>query len=219
MKRIYAPTNGPCDWRRLLADPQKQWRDGHSAKCLAEAWENAAGLPAEVDRLIRKSQLPELQGFELLLGLPEHQVHIPGGGHASQTDLFVLARTSLGLTSMAVEGKVAETFGPTLGEWRADFTRGKQERLQHIQDALGLPAPGDSVRYQLLHRMAAAIYEAKRYGAVSAVMLVHSFSPNRVGFDSYAEFVALFGAQAGEGEFVRLGRPHGTSLLAGWAQG
>ena len=28
MKRIFVPTMGPSDWRRLLADPEKQWKPG-----------------------------------------------------------------------------------------------------------------------------------------------------------------------------------------------
>lgn len=35
MKRIYVPTEGPGDWRRLLAKPDLHWREGFSAKALA----------------------------------------------------------------------------------------------------------------------------------------------------------------------------------------
>ena len=54
---------------------------------------------------------------EMLIGLPEHKVALPGGARASQTDLWVLARTNDDLISIAVEGKVRESFGPTLAEW------------------------------------------------------------------------------------------------------
>lgn len=35
MRRIFVPSRGADDWRQCLADPEKQWRDGYSAKCLA----------------------------------------------------------------------------------------------------------------------------------------------------------------------------------------
>ena len=35
MPKVYVPTTGSNDWRRLLADPAKQWRTGFSAKTLA----------------------------------------------------------------------------------------------------------------------------------------------------------------------------------------
>jgi hypothetical protein len=35
------PTRGPADWQAWLADPEKHWKDGRSAKMLAEAWEGA----------------------------------------------------------------------------------------------------------------------------------------------------------------------------------
>jgi hypothetical protein len=33
--RVYIPATKPEDWQNLLADPEKQWRDGYSAKSLA----------------------------------------------------------------------------------------------------------------------------------------------------------------------------------------
>ena len=45
MKRIYVPSTGPDNWRRLLADPSTQWETGFSAKALAYCWEAAEGLP------------------------------------------------------------------------------------------------------------------------------------------------------------------------------
>ena len=220
MRRIFVPSHGAEDWRRCLADPEKHWRDGYSAKCLAECWEAAEGLPPEVAALFDRPEGTESRDPELLLAIPEYQVHIPGGGHPSQTDLFVLMRTAGGLMTVAVEGKVAEAFGPTLGEWRQDFTAGKKRRLGYIQEALGIEGDlGDHVRYQLLHRMASAVHEAVRFGATAAALVVHSFSAERAGFDAYSAFTGLFGADAQGGALVRLGEPKGIRMLCGWAQG
>ncbi|HPO58416.1 MAG TPA: hypothetical protein PLV53_06185 [Anaerolineaceae bacterium] len=50
-----------------------------------------------------------------------------------------------------VEGKVAETFGPTLEKWLEQPTPGKLKRLCFLKRKLGLEfdLPG-SIRYQLL---------------------------------------------------------------------
>ncbi|MFA7012304.1 MAG: hypothetical protein WC202_05045, partial [Desulfobacterales bacterium] len=48
--------------------------------------------------------------------LPEHKVPLPGGSRSSQNDIWVLARSKGQLISIAVEGKVSETFGPTVQE-------------------------------------------------------------------------------------------------------
>ena len=48
-----------------------------------------------------------------------------------------------------------------------------------------IPSPGDSIRYQLLHRAASAMVEARRFNAAHAMMLVHSFSPSDEWFDDY----------------------------------
>lgn len=47
------------------------------------------------------------------------------------------------------------------------------------------------IRYQLLHRAASAIYEAKRYRCRDAMMRVHSFSPTHRWFEDFAEFSSL----------------------------
>jgi hypothetical protein len=45
---IYRRTHGPESWQELLADPQKQWVTGYSARTLAHCWEDAEGLPPEI---------------------------------------------------------------------------------------------------------------------------------------------------------------------------
>src|SRR5947207_11246123 len=110
MKRIFVPTMGPSDWRRLLADPERHWVKGRSALELAVSWEAARrsvrGLPPALGKLLDSS--PTFSGSALLLAVPEHQVVLKGGGHASQTDLWALLRGPLGLISMAVEAKAGE---------------------------------------------------------------------------------------------------------------
>ena len=104
MSRIFVPSNGPGDWRCLLADPKTQWERKYSARTLAHCWEDREGFPEEVRAVL--SQEPALAGAEPLLIFPEWKVSLPGGSRPSQNDVWVLARSGAGLVSMTVEGKV-----------------------------------------------------------------------------------------------------------------
>lgn len=215
MKPILVPTDGVQSWQQRLADPVKHWRTGYSAKALASAWEAANGLPPEVDALFKP-----FGKVELLLAIPEYDVALPGGDRPSQNDVFALVRTEDGLIVVMVEGKVSESFGPTLEEWRKEASGGKEERLTHLKAKLGLasdPPPG--TRYQLLHRAASVVIEAERFHARDAAMIVHSFSQEQVSLGDYQAFLALFGKKGGPGQLVALGTPNGMHLWAGWAQG
>ena len=192
MPRILTFTTGPSDWQGLLADPVKHWRSGYSARTLAHCWEAADGLPAEVSMALGQTTDPLLGGLVPLLAVPEFKVPLPGGSRASQTDIFVLARSSAGPVCIMVEGKVNESFGPTLDEWKADASPGKEKRLRFLLRALGLAAiPGGDIRYQLFHRAASAIITGEQYRAVAAVLLIHSFSEQRTGFEDYDAFLRL----------------------------
>jgi hypothetical protein len=101
---ILIPTKGPEDWKHLLADPDLHWKKGYSAYALAYRWEEAEGLPSEIKEALES--IPALEDVELLLAIPEYKVSLPGGGAASQNDIFCLARTRHSLVSIMIEGKV-----------------------------------------------------------------------------------------------------------------
>lgn len=221
MSRILHFTSGPQDWQALLADPQKHWRMGFSARTLAHCWEAAqGGLPPEVETVFASGVDPALTGFTPLLAVPEFKVPLPGGERPSQNDIFVLGRSKTGPVSVMVEGKVSESFGPTLAEWRKDASSGKEDRLTFLLRALGLSdAPDGASRYQLFHRAASAVLEGERYRAVAAVMLVHSFSQERACWADYVAFLKLFKVEAGFGVLQRLPGPQRVPLYAAWVQG
>ena len=221
MNPFYIPTSSPSDWRKLLASPETQWRSGYSAKELAESWEKANGFPPEFRRLFEDSENSSLKNPELLLAIPEYKVPLPGGGAASQNDLFVLARTEDGsLAVMMVEGKASESFGPKLGAWLENASDGKRNRLKFLRDEIGLlhDLPGH-IRYQLIHRTASAIIAAKRFNAAHAMMIVHSFSPENRWFADYQAFLNLFGVEARMNRLAELRRLNGLRLYAGWVSG
>jgi hypothetical protein len=183
MPRILAFTSGPQDWQALLAQPEKQWRTGFSARTLAHCWEVADGFPPEVAKtLLLAADDPLLAGIVPLLAVPEFKVPLPGGERASQNDIFVLAKSAAGPVSIMVEGKVKESFGPTILEWLVDASPGRQRRLEFLASTIGLaPLPPGDIRYQLLHRAASAIIVGEQFRAAAALLLVHSFSLERVG--------------------------------------
>lgn len=220
MSRILLFTTGPEDWRALLADPARHWKLGYSARTLAHCWEDAAGFPPEIAKAFGKSSEPLLKSLTPLLAVPEFKVPLPGGVRPSQNDIFVLARSTAGPVSIMVEGKVNESFGPTLEEWQVDASPGKRERLAFLQRTIGLAtSPAGAIRYQLLHRAASAIVTAEQYRAAAAVLLVHSFSEDLVGWSDYQAFVRLFGVEAAVGSAQRLGSASVVPLFGLWVVG
>lgn len=220
MARILQFTSGPQDWQKLLSDPVKHWKSGFSARTLAYCWEAADGFPSEVSLPFTQSTEPLLANLAPVLAVPEFKVPLPGGVRASQNDIFVLARSSSGPVSIMVEGKVSESFGPTLDEWRNDTSPGKEERLSFLLRSLGLRTdPAGFVRYQLFHRAASAIITGEQFRAAAAVVVVHSFSQERAGWSDYQAFARLFGVEAKVGSVQRLGSASNIPLFGVWVVG
>lgn len=217
MCRIYIPAENSEDWRHLLASPEKHWRDGYSAKSLAESWQNADGFPVDVRKALDESGISAFKNTEMILGIPEYKVALPGGKAASQNDLFVLARGAEGLIVIMVEGKVAEPFGPLVSEWLKGASAGKKKRLSYLCDTLDLQIDQvQSLRYQLLHRAVSALITARKFNTVHALMLVHSLSSDHIGFDDFSTFADLFGAKPEIGKIQSLKKSGGISLYSAW---
>ena len=89
---------------------------------------------------------------------------------------------------IAVEGKVDEPFGDWVSAWN-DHSPGKERRLAAQCGSLGLRvADVGSLRYQLLHHTASAIYESQRCRITRATMRVHSFSVADTSFGDFQAF-------------------------------
>ncbi len=195
----------------MLAEPDKHWRKGYSAWAAAHSWERAEGLPRSVASLLGDEA-------KLLLAIPEHKVPLPGGGHPSQCDVFALVRRGAHSVALAVEAKVAEPCGETLGQWRSKSTTGKETRLASICRLLGLTQePPPEIRYQLLHRTAAAVVEAERFKTDDAAMVVQSFSQTDQWFEDFLAFCRLLGTSPALGELAVHCLLDGRDLLLGWA--
>ena len=224
MSRFFVPATTPEDWRSLLADPGKHWRTGYSAKALAHCWQEADDFPRSVKRVFEESGIRLFQKAELLLAFPEYRVALPGGRRASQNDILVLARGNSHLIVMAVEGKVNEQFGELVVDWKLTDKGGKAERLAYLCRELQLgEGMVDHIRYQLLHRTASAVIEAKRFNAKNALLLVHSFSQLEAqdddAFQSYRQFLGLFNAFGQMNSLVPAKSVSGVNLFFAWVKG
>ncbi len=215
-RKVLIPATSTDQWRQLL--PDKHWKTGNSAKALAHCWQEADGLPTSVQAVFSRQGIAPFNALEVLMALPEHQVPLPGGTEPSHNDIWVLAKCGDDLISIAVEGKVSETFDNTLKIW--NDSPGKQKRLQSICELLGLdtPPPGN-IRYQLLHRTTSAVIEARRFNAAHAMMLVHSFSQTNKWFEDYNQFLSLFGSVGAPNTVTSVGKRAGVFLYFAWVQG
>lgn len=215
---FYVPTDGAEAWRRFLAEPEKQWRDGYSAKALAECWEGKQGIPAEVCLLLEEIA-PEPS---LLFAFPEHKVPLPGSSRGeSQNDIFAFVRAGSSTVAVMIEGKVDESFDRQLGKWLKNASPGKLQRLDFLATSLGLEAASipDTIHYQLLHRTVSALIEAERFKADAAAMIVHSFSPTKKWFDAFVAFGRLLGIEAEPDRLYLAQTSTSRPLYLGWASG
>lgn len=225
MTQILIPTKSFEDWKALLAKPDLHWKAGRSAMTIARSWEAAVrggGFPPEIAQLLASAQRPDWDELRLILAIPEYKVPLPGGVRPSQTDLVALLRGSKGLLAVAVEGKVDESFGPTIQQKHSEKSAGVDERLAFLCASLGLPmdCPGE-IRYQLLHRTVSALLIARDFAAESAAMVVHSFdsaSPP-AGLEDFKSFGRLLGMDLQPGLLVPVGERMGTNLYLGWCAG
>lgn len=196
------------------------WRQGRSAYETAHSWFDARGIPASIRRLLATD--PAFAKAELVRATFEKQTPLDAFGRPSQTDVLALLRTPSGPAILSVEAKVDETFGPTIAEWGTESSAGKQQRLAGLLERVGLSADSASdLRYQLLHRIAAALIEAKNAGAVDAAMVVQSFSPPsiRAGFGDFQAFARALGLKIDEpGALSTPIERSGIRLRLGWAQ-
>ena len=213
--RIFVPSRGVASWQERLADPVKHWRTGFSARAMAYAWETAAGWPPEIAAILDAAFGP----CTPLMVFPEWQTVLPGGQRNSQSDALVIASHAEGLVAASIEGKVDESFGPGVAEWRHGASAGKEERLAFLCQRLGITSDPGDLHYQLLHRTVSALIEAERFHATRAAMIVHSFSPERRWFDIFCRFVQRLGGEGDVSRPIMVNVPGNVPLILGWACG
>jgi len=221
MNNIYIQTKSTEEWKSFLADPEKQWKTGYSAKSLAYAWEESDGFPKTFQKAFKDSNLK----LEMLLGIPEYKVYLDTKKAQSQNDLFVLAKDESDLVSIMIEGKVSESFDKLVKEWFNE-TESRTSRLEFLLKKLNLKKSIQEVgeyRYQLFHRTASAIIAAEKFSAKKAVMIVHSFSQSNEWFADYSAFLKLLNPKLETIEINKIYKcftlPTGIELSIGWIKG
>jgi len=190
--RLNVPMLNLCDVIPHLGRGSSHWRKGYSAHALASKWFRHNGLPPAVRAVFDGH--PRFQGAELVDAILERKTDLRDGVRgSSQTDLLAILGVGHGLVVAAVEGKVDEPFGPLVSKWLTSDPH-RQSRFSGLVKALGATRCGTPMlRYQLFHRTVSAIYEAERYRAPVALLLVHSFSARQSGYTDFAAFVEAIG--------------------------
>ena len=217
LPRIAVPLLKPEDVIPHLGKPT-HWKQGRSAKAVADSWFQADDIPPRVRAVL--DQAPEFREAELVDAWLERCTDLGDRrGSASQTDLLAVLGIGDELAVMAVEAKVTESFGPLVSEWIGAGGEGKEDRLRRLCALLRCdPNSVGDLRYQLFHRTAAAILEARRYRAAKAVLMVHSFCPDATGLSDFMAFFERVGVSGVGRDLlggpVRVGE---VDLWVGWA--
>jgi hypothetical protein len=203
-----------------------KWAKLRSACELARSWMAAGGFPPAVRAVLETNAT--WRGAEVVRGFFEHGDMLDGPRGPSRTDLMVVARTTAGLAAVAVEGKVDEPFdNKTVRQWAEGGSDGKARRLEVLAETLAIePARVADVRYQLVHRCAAAVREARRFGATEALTLVQAYTidnsrcvPAKADecAEDYRRFAEAIGLHAGSRNSVAGPRQCGpTRLWLAW---
>lgn len=191
IRRLHLPLKSLADVRPHLGSPT-HYKEGRSAFCLANAWMAENEIP-ELVRLTLNTA-PALRGAGLLEGFFEREVSLRDGARHSQTDLLCLLDIGQELVVMSVEGKVDEPFGKLVSKELEKASPFKQTRIERLAGMLRLSLENAMpLRYQLIHRTAAAIFEAQRFHSRVAIMMVHSFDGADAGFADYRRFAEAIG--------------------------
>ncbi len=196
MSRLHIATRGICNWRERLTSPERQWKRCFSAFETAVSWELASasnsGLPEPIAKLFRENSYGDPV---LMFAVAEHKVDLPGSNVApSQSDVWAVVRTSAGMLSLTVEAKAKESFGDEILErWLVagdseQSVINRKTRWDYIRQYLPKSESFSRVRYQMLHRCAASVIEAKRLGFQHAAFVVQAFETPDSSFQDYAVF-------------------------------
>jgi len=213
--RLHLPLIEPEDVVRHLGHQERHWKAGRSAHALTHVWAKENGLPESLRSILQAH--PVFRSAELIDGFLERQVDLGSAGRPSQTDLLAVIGLEKRIAIVAIEGKAGEPFGDLVSHW-LDGSDTKSKRLASLCRTLGLSVEQAlPLRYQLLHRAASAIYEAKRYRTDLAGMLVHNFTAEREGYLDFCAFAQALGVK--EPRSGLLGGPFvgdGVSVYLGW---
>lgn len=215
--RIAVPLRKPEDVIPHLGKVT-HWRQGRSAKAVADSWFQANDVPPRVRAVLETAE--DLRGVELIDAWLERSTDLQDQrGTASQTDLLAILGIDDKLIILGVEAKVDESFGPLVADWLGASAKGKVERLAKLCALFEMPPEtAGELRYQLFHRTAAVIYEARRYRCKKAILIIQSFCPNATGLSDFLAFFERIGIRGAVRDTLSSSRVFGgVELRVGWA--
>lgn len=223
MNRLHIATREFTNWRTRLAKPDGQWKRKYSAFETAVSWEYARNRPSGLPEQIEALFIESLGKPDLLFAVAEHQVDLAGSGGSSQCDVWGLVQTPNGKVSLSVEAKVSESFGnKNLGQWLfhkdpKQSSENRQTRWDYIEAHLpvSLTDSYNEVAYQLLHRCATAVIEAKRFKLNHAFFVVQAFNSPDERFDDFANFCKAIDIQAERGQ-LQITKVNDIQLYIAW---
>jgi hypothetical protein len=177
---------------------------------------SASGLPIELGQLLEGIFSNPI----LLLAVAEHKVDLPGGSAASQSDVWAVINTATGLLSLTVEAKAGESFGAqTLEKWLVGTSEqsaiNRKDRWEFLQAHLPATELYLDVRYQMLHRCASAVIEARRLGCSQAAFVVQAFNTPQKSFREFEKLCSALRLPAARGSLSATA-VDGISLSIGW---
>ena len=178
------------EWREH-APPKKpliQWQDFRSAKELARSWlrYGVPSMPIEYSELLHSHKLT--RRFEPEIAIAEVEIRIDEFFGPRNSDLVVIGKASRQPIVLAVEAKADEEFAKIIAAemQRLSTKSNKPERMARLVAAI-LDRPLDthvnSLRYQLLHSLAATAIKAREHEAKLGVLLIHEFISLKLDFE------------------------------------
>jgi hypothetical protein len=161
---------------------ERHWKDGRSAKELARSWFRTefASPPEELRLLLEGAFLTEMEFDE---ARPECIIELDDfRGEHRNCDLVVLCRAGKQRIAINIEAKADEPFGDsTVGAYydqKLNSSSNVPKRIESLSAALFGKKPDAlirSLRYQLVHSVAATLIEAAAHKAEMGLFLVQEF--------------------------------------------
>jgi len=173
----------PEQWLQFAPpkDKNKQWKEGRSAKSLAE-------FITDKQQHYKLEEILKKEGYNLrgeILCEPEANTVLPGKGNGRNHDLLMIGNDFV----VGIEAKVSESFGNTIKKESASESENKAYRIDSLAKELfgcEIDENNEDLYYQLLTGVVGTWKEALKHDKPNALFLVIVFTDGLVEKDSKA---------------------------------
>lgn len=173
MKIIISKTNeihSADEWYRY-APPKRstQWKDGRSAKLLAE-YATSRNFVNDISTWIDECGYKKPEALECE---PEAVTSLPGQGDGCNHDLLITGDDFM----IGVEAKVSETFGNIIDKELKNASKNKKKRISTLLNYINPhPQSAGSYRYQLLTGLTGTLLATKKKKMKKCLFLIIVFT-------------------------------------------